>query len=72
MLRTIAIFFGILLVLSVVLAGGFVFDAFIVGSEESAESVMFEVESGDSVGEIAQDLNDAGIIESEFGTQAVA
>lgn len=42
------------------------FDAFIVNAEDGAESVIFEVESGDSVSEIAQDLSEAGIIESEL------
>ncbi|MBI5793506.1 endolytic transglycosylase MltG [Candidatus Uhrbacteria bacterium] len=66
MLRTIGIFLGIVFVLGVVLAGGFVFDAFIASPEEEAESVMFEVKSGDSVSEIAEDLNRAGIITSEL------
>ncbi len=66
MLRTIAIFFGIMIVITVVLTGGFVFDTFIVSPEEGAASVIFEVESGDSVSEIAEDLSEAEIIESEL------
>ncbi len=66
MFRTVAIFFGILVVLFVILSGGFVFDAFLVSPEEGTPSVIFEVEDGDSVSEIAQDLNEAALIESEL------
>ncbi|MFA4845543.1 MAG: endolytic transglycosylase MltG [Patescibacteria group bacterium] len=66
MLRTIGIFLGIMIVLFAVLAGGFVFDVLIASPEEGSESVIFEVESGDSVSDIADDLNDAGIITSEL------
>lgn len=66
MLRSVGIFLGILLVLSVVLTGGFVFDAFLVSPEDEAASMIFEVERGDSVSEIAEDLSEAGIIESEL------
>jgi UPF0755 protein len=66
MLRTVIVFLGVIVVLGVVLTGGFLFDAFFVGPEADAQVVAFEVQSGDSVSEIAEDLNEAGIIESEL------
>lgn len=42
------------------------FDAFLVDPQANAESVIFEVERGDSVSDIALGLNEAGIITSEL------
>ncbi|PJE76761.1 endolytic transglycosylase MltG [Candidatus Uhrbacteria bacterium CG10_big_fil_rev_8_21_14_0_10_48_16] len=66
MMKFFGLVLGIAVLVGVVLSGSYVFDAYLISSDEDAGSVSITIEEGSSVGEIAQQLEEQGIITSAF------
>lgn len=66
MIRLIGILFGIVVLVGVVMTGSYVFDTYLISPNDEAQAISFTVEEGASVEQIAQNLEEQGIITSAF------
>ncbi len=66
MLRLILTMFGIILVIGALLSGSFLYDAYFIQPDDDAEHVRVLIEPGSSVGRIANQLKEEGIISSDW------
>jgi UPF0755 protein len=66
MFRLIGIFIGISVLVGMMLAGSYVFDAYLISSDDETQPISFTIAEGASVVEIAKQLEEQGIITSTF------
>lgn len=66
MIRFLVLTIGVLFVVGVVLTGAFVFDAYLIHPDDESVTLEIVVEPGESVKQIAQKLEDVGLISSRL------
>ncbi|MEK7620028.1 MAG: endolytic transglycosylase MltG [Patescibacteria group bacterium] len=66
MIKLIGILIGIALLVGIVMTGSYVFDTYLISSDDNAQAISFVVEEGASVESIAKNLEAQGIVTSAF------
>lgn len=66
MIRLIVIVLGIGVLVGIVMAGSYVFDSYLISPDDEAQVISVTIQEGASVDEIAQALEEQGIITSPF------
>ena len=70
MIKLIGILIGIALLVGIVMTGSYVFDTYLISSDDNAQAISFVVEEGASVESIAKNLEAQGIVTSAFSLRS--